>query len=345
MPLTRLLRWVIVLGLACAACFTPMRSAYADFCNSSTHAATFTYTAATIAQAQTITINDSWTCNSGNIFLPSYSQSVCLYMDSYTGQSTASTWNGGSYALTYSVHSTAGTGATSPNPAPTSVAAGAGLWYGSNGTSTVGTSGTSSGPLLSTMAITIPAGNARTVPPGTYTITIRFTLDMQADAPGSTCTQSGKGGPNGDGWDWGTTTYTFTIVVPKVCTINALDTLDFGNISAINTLASDVRAQGNIYFTCSLSTPYTLYLGDGLHRDAAGSGNRNMVGSDGTSKLPYQLYTTSAATTIWDSVNGVSGTGSATQTFNTVYGKIAAGSALPSTLGTYQDRVIVTISY
>ncbi len=345
MSLTQLLRCVIVVAVVCASYFAPMRTAHADYCNSSIHSATFTYTAATIAQAQTITINDSWSCNSGNIFLPSYSQSVCLYMDSYTGQSTAMTWNGGSYTLAYTVHSTAGTGASSPNPAPSSVAAGAGLWYGINGTSVVGTSGTTSGPLLSSIAITLPAGSARSVPPGTYTISIRFSLDMQGDPAGSTCTQSGKGGPNGDGWDWGTTTYTFTIVVPKLCSINAVDNINFGNIAAVNTLGADVSAQGNVYFTCSLSTPYTLYLDDGLHRDAAGSGNRNMLGSDGSSRLPYQLYTSAAATTIWDSVNGVSGTGSATQTFNTVYGKIAAGSALPSALGTYQDRVIVTVSY
>jgi len=346
MPLSRLLRCMMALGLACAAYFAPMRTAQADYCTSSNHATTFTYTAATIAQAQTITINDSWSCNSGNIFYPNYSDWVCLYMDAYTGQSSAIAYNGTDYTLGYSLFSTAGTGAASPNPAPASVAAGAGSWYGTGGTTTVGTSGTSSGPLLSSIRITIPAGAARTVPPGVYTVTVRFTLDMQGGSTStSLCNKAGQGGPNGNGQDWGTTTYTFTVVVPKVCSINAVDTINFGNIAAVNTLAADVRAQGNVYFTCSLSTPYTLYLGDGLNRDAAGSGNRNMLGSDGSSRIPYQLYTTAATTTIWDSVNGMSGTGSATQTFNTVYGKIAAGSALPSALGTYQDRVIVTVSY
>lgn len=339
-----IIRHVLFLALLGSCYFLPLPQAQAA-CTSSVNSTTFTYTAATVGQAQTITINDSWTCNSGNILLPSYSQSVCLYMDSYTGQSTAISWNGTSYSLSYSLYATAGTGASSPNPAPGSVAAGAGLWYGANGTSLVGTSGTTNGPLRSAIAITLPAGAARAVPPGTYTVTVRYTLDMQNNGPGSSCTLAGQPGPNGDGWDWGTTTYTFNIVVPKVCSIDAVNNIDFGDIPAGNTLNADVTAQGNVYFTCSLSTPYTLYLDDGLNRDTPGSGNRNMVASDGTSRLPYQLYTTASATTIWDSVNGVSGTGSASQNFNTVYGKIAAGTLMPDALGTYQDRVVVTISW
>jgi len=345
MSVIRMLRRLLLPAILCLCYFLPLPKAQADYCNSSVNTTTFTYTAATVGQAQTITINDSWSCNSGSIFLPSYSQSVCLNMDSYTGQSSPIAWNGTNYTLNYSVYGTAGTGATSPNPAPASVAAGAGLWYGINGTSLVGTSGTTSGPLRSSLAITIPAGAARVVPPGTYTITVRFGLDMQGEAPGSRCTRAGQPGPNGDGWDWGVTTYTFTIIVPKICSIDAINHINFGNISAGNTLNSDVTAQGSIYFTCSLSTPYTLYLDDGLHRDTPGSGNRNMVASDDASLLPYQLYTTASATTIWDSVNGVSGTGSASQSLNTVYGKIAAGTLLPAALGTYQDRVVVTISY
>ncbi|XTZ39750.1 Csu type fimbrial protein [Salmonella enterica] len=265
-------------------------------------------------------------------------------MDNYTGQSSAIAYNGTNYTLGYSVYGTAGTGSASPNPAPTSVAAGAGLWYGVAGTQAVGTSGTTNGPLLSSIRITIPAGAARTVPPGTYTVTVRFTLDMQGGAStGSPCTKAGQSGPDGDGQDWGTVTYTFTIVVPKVCSIDAINNIDFGNIPAIDVVPADINAEGSVYFTCSLSTPYTMYMGDGLHR--ASSGERNMAGSDGSSLLPYQLYTTAGRTTIWDSTTGISGTGTAVQTFNTVYGKIATGSVLPRTLGAYQDSVIVTISY
>lgn len=342
MSMIHVLRRLLLPALLCLAWFLPQ--AHAN-CTSSVNTTTFTYTAATVGQAQTITINDSWSCNSGNIFLPNYSQSVCLNMDSYTGSSSAISWNGTSYTLSYSLYGTAGTGATSPNPAPASVAAGAGLWYGINGTSQVGTSGTTNGPLRSSLAITIPADAARVVPPGTYTVTVRYGLDMQGEGPGSNCTRAGQAGPNGDGWDWGVTTYTFTIIVPKLCSIDAVNNINFGNISVGRPLNADVTAQGNVYFTCSLSTPYTLYLDDGLHRDAPGSGNRNMVASDGTTRLPYQLYTTAGATTIWDSVNGISGTGSASQSFNTVYGKIAAGTLMPDLPGTYQDRVIVTISY
>jgi spore coat protein U-like protein len=138
-----------------------------------------------------------------------------------------------------------------------------------------------------------------------------------------------------------------------VCQLVSAPTLDFGNVGGVGTLPADVAASGSFNVACNDGLPYTVYLGDGLNRAGAGSGLRNMT--NGTARLPYQLYKDSGHASVWDATGigagvtggagGVSGTGNAANQPLTVYGLIASGTTLPITLGAYSDTVLVTIAY
>jgi spore coat protein U-like protein len=126
------------------------------------------------------------------------------------------------------------------------------------------------------------------------------------------------------------------------CTVSATP-VGFGTF---NPFGSAVPSTGIISVTCSSGNPngtYTIALSTG------GSGNfatRQMT--DGQSDmLNYNLYTSSALTTIWG--DGTSGTvtvggtnGHTTSTF-TVYGQIPTPQAAKP--NAYSDSIIVTVTY
>lgn len=126
------------------------------------------------------------------------------------------------------------------------------------------------------------------------------------------------------------------------CTVSAT-VVAFG---AFNPFGSAVPSTGTVSVTCSGGNPsasYTIALSTG------GSGNfatRQM--NDGQSdKLNYNLYTSSALTSIWgDGTSGtvtVSGTnGHTTSNFN-VYGQIPTPQGV--TPNGYSDMITVTVTY
>jgi spore coat protein U-like protein len=145
---------------------------------------------------------------------------------------------------------------------------------------------------------------------------------------------------------------TVTATVTATCNLVATPTIAFGTISGIGTVAADVTAQGTITVICSTGASYTIYIGDGANRVAPGSGNRQMA--NGAGRLPYQLYKTNAYAAIWDATGGtsatggsggVNGTGTSANQNHIVYGRIAAGTAVPSVLGNYSDTVLITVTY
>ncbi len=134
-------------------------------------------------------------------------------------------------------------------------------------------------------------------------------------------------------------------LLPNCTVANA--TLAFGAYNPV--IGTPTTANVSITVTCSavvsLTTqvPYTLLL-------SAGSGtitNRKMVG--GANSLPYNIYTTSSYTTVWDNTTGVSGNvtvtallGQGTDT-QTAYGRILAMQPVP--VGTYTDSLTITVSF
>lgn len=124
----------------------------------------------------------------------------------------------------------------------------------------------------------------------------------------------------------------------------SLGTLNFGGIYAttapvnINTSVGG----GSIQIRCTPGTTAKITMGAGLY--GTGVSDRKMRLTSGVSTLAYQLYTSSARTTVWDDVTGISIllNDDTTRTFP-VYGRVPVQTTPPS--GNYSDQVLVTLSY
>lgn len=150
-----------------------------------------------------------------------------------------------------------------------------------------------------------------------------------------------------------TTTGTLTVkaTVAKGCSVNtdasgtaANAVLDFGTITSLTAnVDGDTAASSgtSIKVLCNNGTAYTVAFGAGNN---GLSGVRRMAG--GSSEfIPYNLYLTSTRATAL-AVDGTTASiiGNGTpQTLN-VYGRIPAGSVLP-TAGNYTDAVTLTVTY
>jgi len=112
--------------------------------------------------------------------------------------------------------------------------------------------------------------------------------------------------------------------------------------------SSTVDGSADLSVRCSNGTPYTIKLGDGANGVIA-----QRLLKSGSNVLEYNLFTSTARTTIWgDTVgtNTVGGTGQgmslAKANTHTVYGTIANSAAnQDAPTGTYADSVAVTVEY
>ena len=150
-----------------------------------------------------------------------------------------------------------------------------------------------------------------------------------------------------------TGTLTVKAAITNSCVLNTSATgttanavLDFGTL---NSLASNVDADTTttggteIKVLCNNTVPWTLAFDGGKN---AQSTQRNMIGGASNNEyIPYNLFSDSnRATAIGMGTTAYSGKGTgAPQTVN-VYGRIPAGSTLPSA-GSYVDTVTVTVTY
>ena len=150
-----------------------------------------------------------------------------------------------------------------------------------------------------------------------------------------------------------TTTGTLTVkaTVAKGCSVNtdasgtvADAVLDFGTITSLtaNVDGDTTSSSGtSIKVLCNKGTDYTVAFGAG--NNAVG-GVRRMAG--GSSEfIPYNLYLMSNRATelaVDGTTAAITGNGTP-QTLN-VYGRIPAGSVLP-TAGNYTDAVTLTVTY
>ncbi len=139
-----------------------------------------------------------------------------------------------------------------------------------------------------------------------------------------------------------TTTFTVTATVSSSCTVTAT-TLAFG---AVVPGGSTVTQTNTITPTCTNSTPWTIYLN-------AGSGtftNRTMTSlSNPGTPINYNIYTTSAHTTIWGDTTGgtvdVGGTGSGAAQSQIGYGQILNPLATLKPAADYTDTITATVNY
>ncbi|MBN9138014.1 spore coat U domain-containing protein [Phyllobacterium sp.] len=125
---------------------------------------------------------------------------------------------------------------------------------------------------------------------------------------------------------------------------DTFDPIDFGTrgaLSAADAGAGAIRATTNIDVRCTYETPYTLDLGDGENFK---DGTRRM--KNGDNFLAYQLFnkTASGESSPWSKLSGI---GNTVNTVNkhTVEGRLTTPIAVAPAKGTYEDRIVVTLTF
>jgi len=124
----------------------------------------------------------------------------------------------------------------------------------------------------------------------------------------------------------------------SACGVNAQG-VNFGNYDPFG--RNNLDGAGNIAVTCDLGVTYTIALSSGGGTYAA------RVMANGPHSLRYNLYADASRMVVWGDGNGstviVSGSGTATATNVTIYGRIPA--AQNAHVGNYSDNVIVTVIF
>lgn len=132
----------------------------------------------------------------------------------------------------------------------------------------------------------------------------------------------------------------FTIMVnatvASTCTLGTLGKIDFGSQSGLFARAD---AAGSVVLTCPVSRAWTLKF-DGGRNVAANA--RRMRSSTGYF-VPYAIYRDASRSNVI-AVNGtIGGTGTGTAQTTPIYGRVEPVAPPPP--GTYQDFIIVTLSF
>ncbi len=182
----------------------------------------------------------------------------------------------------------------------------------------------------------MPSGQT-TTPAGTYTQSFSSTAATvyALPNPGSTTCSSITSNP---------TTFSLSTSATLVsdCLISATD-LNFGTAGL---LTSALTASSAVTLNCTNQAPWTLALSTGSGSGATFS-NRLLARSGGTQTVGYNLYTSSAYTTVWGDGTGSSstaaGTGTGLAQSTTVFGRVPAQTTPQA--GTYRDSIIVTVIY
>jgi spore coat protein U-like protein len=139
-----------------------------------------------------------------------------------------------------------------------------------------------------------------------------------------------------------TTTFAVTATVLKTCSVSA-GPVAFGNYTP-GIAVPQVNSQ--ISVKCTKSTPFTVSLDKGANGTIA-----QRLMSNGTDTLQYNLYTTTAATTIFgDGATGVTqagtGVGLASAVLVQVYGNLPDNAAnQAASPGSYADTINVSVAY
>ncbi|EPH3386175.1 Csu type fimbrial protein [Klebsiella oxytoca] len=148
-----------------------------------------------------------------------------------------------------------------------------------------------------------------------------------------------------------TASLSVTATLTSSCTINTSTTgiitnavLNFGTVTSMESdiYKSMSSAGGNkITVLCSNGTAWTIAMNAGNNVNGS---QRRMVGGN-SEYIPYNLYSDSSCSTSIDiNTSTFSGTGTGTLQSFDIYGRIPAGSTLPS-VGSYIDTVTMTITY
>lgn len=138
-----------------------------------------------------------------------------------------------------------------------------------------------------------------------------------------------------------TTSASVSINVTSKCSFGT-STLAFGTYDPIVTnKTTALLATGTISVTCNSGVAATISLDNGQNSTHAVGTTRAMAGGGGY--LSYEVYTSSARSTVWNTTNTVPYTGTGSASTVSVYGTIPAGEA--GATASYSDTVGITVSY
>jgi spore coat protein U-like protein len=305
-PLRGLLA-VVFAALALVLLVAPERAEANVFCNVTPNPASLAF-----GSAQTATGTVGYTCQ--NFGSSSRSFTLCLGVgtSSFPGTPSQPALQNGNNVLNYNVYRDA---------AATQV------W-------------TSTSPL--TQALTIPANQTRTgtflyfgrigagqtVPVGSYTGQLFNTRLGYLNAGSCQMNVSDLAGIE--------FTTNVSATVAAGCTLGTLGKIDFGSQAGLFTRAD---AAGSVVLTCPVSTAWTLRFDGG--RNAA-AGVRRMRSAAGAF-VEYRLYRDASRNDAILVDGTIGGTGTGTAQTAPVYGR--AEPSAPPPVGTYQDYVVVTLSF
>jgi len=132
----------------------------------------------------------------------------------------------------------------------------------------------------------------------------------------------------------------FTIMVSATvaagCTLGTLGKIDFGSQSGLFNRAD---AAGSVMLTCPISRTWTLKFDGGRN---ASAGVRRMRSAAGA-YVPYRIYRDANRSNLIAIDGTIGGTGTGTAQTTAVYGRVEPGAPPPA--GTYQDFIVVTLSF
>jgi len=131
-------------------------------------------------------------------------------------------------------------------------------------------------------------------------------------------------------------TINVSATVAAGCTLGTLGKIDFGSQSGLFTRAD---AAGSVQVTCPVSRPWTLKFDGGRNVSA---GTRRMRSSAGA-YVPYGIYRDANRSNAIVVDGTITGTGTGALQTTQVYGRTQPASSPP--VGTYQDFIVVTLSF
>lgn len=143
-----------------------------------------------------------------------------------------------------------------------------------------------------------------------------------------------------------TASFQVKIVITESCDIHtvAATELDFGTHARST---GNWDAASNLTVNCSVGTPYTIAMNNGVNFSSTTVSDTNRRMISGGNYVPYGLYRDGGRSLLWGSTTGsntVGGNGTGAAVLVPVYGRVLAASTnVPA--GTYLDTVVATITY
>lgn len=138
-----------------------------------------------------------------------------------------------------------------------------------------------------------------------------------------------------------------TATVNAACVINSAN-MDFGTVSGV--VKSNVDVAGTINMDCTGNLAYTITGNKGQSSPLAKvAGRRVMKASGSTTGLDYDLFTSTARTTVLGdtSAAGIAGTSGAPggATAVPIFGRIYTGQTYAGPIGVVSDTVALTVTF